>query len=358
MVVCGILGVIITLVNLTVILVHICNPAFLHSQGVYKVSLAFADILVGIVVFPTFISSLVCMTTGRQQHADYVDVIGYETIDGNLSRNSSIVQVRTPGGRYTDFFDQTYLDIVGFSTVLSFSVSIYNLMVAGFDRFKAVNRPLCYRRDRAKTFAKRACLVLWSIGILFAALPTFVSSLRYWVIMSVYVASLGQNAIILYIIAFAIPMVLMWAVNIATFYSIKKHAKVRRDLISNSNKKTDSMEVRLASTLSIMVGVFTLSILPSILIILPPLFLSSIYYTKPRALNLQSAIVYHAFEFIAIIILACNSLWNFFIYNGRNLEFRKAVKVMYSSTADHIGLPRCCLSLGTFVQAVVHERRR
>jgi len=361
MVVCGILGVIITLVNLTVILVHIFKPAFLHSQGVYKVSLAFADILVGIVVFPTLISNLLLVTTGRQKHADYVDVIGYETIDGNLSRKSSVVQVRAPGGRLSDFFHQTYLDIVGFFTILSLSVSIYNLTVAGFDRFKAVNRPLSYQRDKAKTFAKRACLVLWSIGILFAVLPTFVPSLRYWVTVSIFVASTGQDALILYVITFAIPTVLMWVVNIVMFHSEKKHAKVRRDLMINSNQmksKVKSVEYRLARTLSIMVGVFTLSILPAILVIIPSLFVSSIYYSNPRTFDMQGAIVYNAFEFASFIILACNSLWNFFIYHGQDREFRKAVIAMYSRKADCNGFSHCGLSLRACAQVVVHDGQR
>ena len=358
MVVCALLAVVITMVNLSVILVYVFNPGLLHSQGVYKVSLAVADILVGVIVFPTFISSLVRITTRRQLHADYVDVIGYETIDGNLSTNATIVPVRAPGARFNDFFEQTYLDAVGFFTTLSLSVSIYNLTIAGFDRLTAVYRPLSYRKDKAKSFAKKACVVLWGFGILFAVLPTFVPTLHYSVIASILVASGGQSALILYVVAFAIPIILMWAVNIATYHSTKKHAKVRRHLTIDSRKKTESIEFRLARTLSIMVGVFTLSILPIFLVILPSLFVSSIYYTQPRRFDLQSAIVYGAFEFAAIIILSCNSLWNFFIYNARNLEFRKAVKAMYSRASDSIGLSRCCLSLRSCAARAVHDGRR
>ena len=358
MVVCAFLAVVITLVNLSVILVYVNNRNLLHSQGVYKVSLAFADILVGIVVLPTFISTLLRTTTGRELHSDFGDVVGYQIIDGNLSNNSTTVQVRVPGGRFSDFFDQTYVNAVGFFTFLSLSVSIYSLMIAGFDRLMAVYRPLSYRKDKAKSLAKILCLVLWGIGIVFAIIPTFVPTLNYGVVATLLVAWGGQSALILYVVAFAIPMILMLAVNIATLLWTKKHARARRHLTIDSKRKTNSIEIRLTRTLSIMAGAFTLSVLPVVLVLLSSLFARSIYYTNPRDFDLESAIVYDTFEFVSIIILVCNSLWNFFIYSARNLEFRKAVKNMYRNASQHLRVTKCCTAFQSCARLVVHDSRQ
>ena len=351
MVVCGLLAFLITLVNLAVILVYAFNPTLLHSQGIYKISLALADILVGIIVFPTFIGSVLRFTSGRHVHAEYIDVIGYAT---NESDNATTVQVRNPGGQFTDFFDQTYLNAVGFFTVLSLSVSVYSLTVAGFDRLTAVYRPLRYHKDRAKEIAKKLSVALWCLGFLFAILPTFVPGLQYVLIASLLVSSGGQGALILYLVAFAIPLLLMWIVNGLTFHYTKMHSRARRHLTFDSKKKTISIEIRLARTLSIMVGIFTISILPAALVILASFFSRSIYFSIPQELNLQSAIVYLAFEFVSIIILACNSLWNFFIYSARNLEFRKAFLALIGKT----GMDKCCSRLASCAQSVVHDGRR
>ncbi|CAK8681197.1 unnamed protein product [Clavelina lepadiformis] len=93
-----------------------------------------------------------------------------------------------------------------------------------------------------------------------------------------------------------------------------------------------------------MVGIFTLSILPVALVILSLLFVGTIYFSQPRRVDVQGALVYNTFEFISIIILSCNSLWNFFIYNGRNLEFRNEVKTMIKSIFKKLSLARCCQS--------------
>ena len=358
MVMCGLLSILITLFNLTVILVYIFNPLMRHSQGIYKASLAVADLLVGVVVFPTFISSLARIIFSRNEPGDVVDVRGYKIINGSLGENLTTAQVQNPGGQFSDFFDQVYLDAVGFFTVLSFTVSIYNLTVAGFDRLSAVYRPLSYSKDRAERLAKIFCAVLWCVGVFFAILPVLLNSLSYSLVASILVSSAGREALIVYVVAFAIPILIMWTVNAITFHSTRKHARVRRHLTVDSKKKSQSFEVRLARTLAIMAGVFTLSIVPAAVVILTSLFIPSIYLTNPRGLDVPSTVAYGAIEFAAIIILACNSLWNFLIYNARNLEFRKASKIMCRKLSQTLGLSKCFGSIMRCAQSFAHDGRR
>lgn len=358
MVVCGLLAVIVTLVNLTVVMAYIFNPNLLHSQGVYKVSLAVADILTGLIIFPSFISNLSRISQGTVSLGAPLNVTGYEQINDTITNETSVVQILPTAGHFEDYFNQSYLDAIGFFTIVSLTSSVYCLTIAGFDRLTAVYRPLSYRKDKAKKLAKWLCGVIWSLAIFFGILPTFVPSLKYGLVGSVLVSSGGQGALILYVIAFLVPLILMWIVNAVTYHSTRKHARVRRHITIDTKKKTDSIEVRLARTLSIMVGVFTLSLLPAAVVILASLFTPAVYLSNPSGFNLENVVVYNTFEFATIIILVCNSLWNFFIYNARNFEFRKAVRIMYQKVSEKTGLSACFTHFLSCAQSVVHDSRR
>ena len=353
---CGLLAVLVTVFNVSVILVYINTPALLHSQGIYKVSLAAADVLIGLIVLPTFISTLNAIVFGPQEHGQLINATGYANVNGTLI--STEVQVRAVGMTVTNVFYRPYLNAVGIFTGLSFTVSVYTLTVASFDRLQAVYRPLSYSKDKAKRYAKIACVVLWSAAFLFSILPTFISTMRYVLVASVLVSIGGDRALILYMIAFVIPLLIMWIVNGATLHFTRKHARARRHLTVDAKKKTQSIEVRLAKTLFLMVGAFTASILPAAIVILASLFTPSLYYYFPRQLNAQGAAVYSGFEFATVVILACNSIWNFFIYNARNLEFWRALKIMIKKAAHILGLVACCSKFTSFAQTAVDDGRR
>ena len=69
-----------------------------------------SDVLVGIIVFPTFVCTNVI-----QQHTNIVNYLDQST---------------------------PYLNTVGFFTMLSLYVSIFTLAAAATDRFKAIHNPL------------------------------------------------------------------------------------------------------------------------------------------------------------------------------------------------------------------------
>ncbi|CAK8681192.1 unnamed protein product [Clavelina lepadiformis] len=357
MVICVLIGIVITTVNILVIAAITRNVDLRHSQGIYKISLAVADLIVGLIVFPTFAATLGRLVTTRLRDGPLANATGYLEVDGVLDQGTS-VEISLPANRFLQVYSRPYLDFIGFFTVLSLTVSVFTLTVAGFDRFSAVYRPLSYRKDKAKTYARILCFVVWLLGILFSMLPLFTPTLQYSLIASILISSGGRGALVLYVVAFVIPLVIMWVINIATYQSTKKHAKVRRHLTIDSKRKTQSIETRLARTLGLMVGVFTLSIVPVALVILSSLFVGTIYFSQPRRVDVQGALVYNTFEFISIIILSCNSLWNFFIYNGRNLEFRKEVRAVKKSLFDKLGLDRCCDVMTLCAQRVAHDSRR
>ncbi|CAK8681193.1 unnamed protein product [Clavelina lepadiformis] len=357
MVVCVLLGLVIAAVNILVIAAITRNEKLQNSQGVYKMSLAIADLIIGLFVFPTFASSLGMLILTRLHNGPLINATGY--LENNSIFDDGVsVELRLPANRFLSVYSDSYFNFVGFFTVLSLAVSVYTLTVAGFDRFGAVYRPLSYRKDKAKKRAVILCVVLWLLGIFFSVLPYFTPTLQYGLLASVLVALRGQSALILYSIAFAIPLVVMWIVNIITFHWTKKHGKVRKTLTAGSKRKTQSIETRLARTLGLMVGVFTLSIVPVAVITVTSLFVGTIYFSQPRRVDVQGALVYNTFEFIGIIILSCNSLWNFFIYNGRNLEFRQELTSLREAIFEKLGIDRCLGGVALCAQRVAHDGRR
>ena len=101
----GLLGLFITIVNILVIIV-LSRDAFYHNTyGVYKFSLAIADLLVGMIVIP------------------FVLVSRVRTYFYNKMPFRSIGQEP----KSEEMLDQTILNVCGIFTVFSIVVSIYTL---------------------------------------------------------------------------------------------------------------------------------------------------------------------------------------------------------------------------------------
>ncbi|XP_002131825.3 uncharacterized protein LOC100177887 [Ciona intestinalis] len=334
MVVCSILAVVIVVANLSVILVFVINEKLRNSQGVYKISLACADFLVGAIVLPSFPISL-----SMQLHTD--EVMGAEYNVSNLTATGlRFDEVAHLPGAY-EMFNKSYLNAIGFFTTTSFIISIYSLMMASFDRFSIVRKPLAYSKDGAKLLAIRATIILWVLSIILGILPLFVGrSLRYGLIASTLISTSGTASLYFYVVALAFPLLVMWILSISTFVMTVRHNNRTRKLVASKNKTLSSRtEIRMARTLGIMVGVFTLSLLPVICVILASLFLVQIYPQRISSFRIHDFSIHTSFEFVSAVILVCNSLWNFFIYNGRNDDFRMANKNMYGSLTKRFHLP-------------------
>jgi len=353
-VICTILSLTTTVLNLTVVIVIAKNRTMQNSQAIYKLSLAFSDLVMGVFVFPTFISSLM-LTRNAHKLGPPREFEGFIELNGTATNQTATFTDRQMGHFE---FSKRYFNFVGFVTSVSLVTSLYCLAVAGFDRLQAVYRPLKYRKDWAKLQAKWLTFVVWIVAILFGSLPWYVPTLTYRLLISFLVAVEGGGALIVYAIAFVIPLVCMWVLSIVTYCCIKKYSKIRRHLTMDSQFKTRSIENRLAKTLSIMVGAFTLSVIPAAILSIVPHFTKSIFYDRPKYLDINAANVYRDAEFAAILFLSCNSLWNFFIYSMRNLEFRKASNVLYSDLAGRLGLTKCWNVTCKGLRRAVHDGRR
>nr|XP_039254652.1 D(1B) dopamine receptor-like [Styela clava] len=353
-VVCALLALAIILANVTVIIVFTTSPKLRNSQAVYKISLAIADLLVGVIVLPTFVSTLLLL---------YQSPVNMGDVWKNSPRNSEGTLRRNSGGRFKQRTSPEYIDFVGFFTILSLIVSIYTLMIASFDRFLAIYQPMRYGRHNAKRLAIWASLGLWSVAILFSAMPFFVPEMTYGLAASIMVASQETSALILYAVVVVIPLIVVWVTTIATFMSTKKHARrrqtltIRRQSSDNSTKPVTSMETRLARTLASMVGIFTLCLLPAAVILIVPHFLGNLYHDYPRDFDPMASKIFISTEFVTILILMTNSLWNCFIYNARSDDFKKAAKLLYSTLLRKLGFNVIWKRTRSFATSTVRGRR-
>ena len=331
---CALLALATTVCNATVLAVFFTNKKPMNSQVVYKVSLAFADLLVGIFVFPTFISTLTQSLMGRHELGELYNISNAVNIEGNTSQ-VLYKEIRAPSGLLNNRIPQSYYDVVGFFTTLSLTVSIYTLAAASIDRFMAVFKPMKHQLLGPASVARKSSLTIWIIGVIFSSLPLYVEDLGYRRITLILISSGGHAALILYLLAFVLPLLVMWTMTIATMCSFRSQNKLSKKLSSTKRTRNNSgkasVEMRLAVTLGIMVGVFTLCVLPAGVVIAATLFTPNISLFNPLSLNQELTNAFLSAEVAVTIILTTNSLWNFFIYSGRDTKFRKATRNRYIS---------------------------
>ena len=282
-IVCGILAVAITLANVTVLIILFTNKKLMKRQAVYRISLAMSDVLTGIIVFPSYVYSY---------------------------GNSGIIS-----------FNETYVNVIGFFTWLSLCASILTLLAFAIDRFQVVYRPLTFKDNTNITFARNICLGLWLISILLAIAPTGIinENLNYVLVRDIIVLPVVLKNItafcILILTDLMIPITILWIFTILTFCIYKRHIKKRKKLFSLKKQKQNLIkEMKIFFTLGIMVGVFTVCLLPGT--VLAMAVISNI--------EINSSVI-----ICTAVMIASNSLWNFFIYSAREKEFRTTSKNLY-----------------------------
>lgn len=268
------------------ITIFISNKRLRNSQSYYKLSLAVADLMVGSVVIPLMIY-LYIKTITRSSEKSETD------------------------NRFKNFF--------GFISSLSLLCSGCTLIAAIYDRFMAISQPLSYNRHRALYRARIILVVLWASTSMLCSFPLYFYDIRYKVSAVFFISMSGKTGKIILFILFAITIIMLWSIAIMTFYASRK----QKSTITQER----NTEIRLAMTLLLMTIVFTVCLLPiSVLLII--WVLNECLYSPHNALLYKSLL---DAKVIAILMLLSNSLWNCFIYSGRNKLFRQSVANLYSN---------------------------
>ena len=351
------MAIITTVVNILIIIVLSNNTRLSNSQSKYKISLAAADLLVGVFVIPTSIYSLYAVVSTQLTTEVTRNTFGYQLVNTTYEKIETPIIDNIDENLRKNALTPAYIDTVGFITAISIFVSVYTFAGAGLDRFKAVYHPFTYNKTRAQNIAKLLCLFSWVIAAVFSAIPIFISAdiLKYGINFSLIVATLDFNGIILYVVIFFIPLLVVWLVNISVYVVIKRHHNLQRRVSTSTRSKNEEIERKLAATLQLMVGVFTFNTLPLWLTFFGQLFIPSLMIQRPETLNPMAVSIFITVKAIAVLLLLGNSLCNFFIYNNRSEEFQKTFKQILR---DKVGLSKCCIKTLSYVQNVSSDNRK
>ena len=317
-----------TFSNATVLGVFLFVEESSSVQTFCRISLAVSDVLVGIIVFPTFISTLVLTLNQRPalERDDGFWNCTYPCRDG-AGRNDFLTLHCDPA------IPQMYNDAIGFFTSLSVLVSLYTLVAAAFDRFWVVYRGLNYNPASANRIALIVIGVIWILSILVSVVPWFASTRSYGLVYAILIGASGSLSAILYSIAFIVPLVIMWIITVATFVAYKLYTDSRKTFRFNKQQQKDFLlQIHFLITLGIMVGIFTICVLPRVVFLIFQWFETPGECLLSNLLRLpkDKFITFLSAEVVTTIFLTSNSLWNFLIYSVRDKTFRKSSKKLYS----------------------------
>ncbi|XP_039272657.2 uncharacterized protein LOC120346932 [Styela clava] len=302
MVVAGLMGTLILLANAIVVIVLSKIMDNNNSQRIYKMSLALSDFLAGLVVMPSVIIII------RQSFFQPEEI--YHSIDEQGRKVSEMSEFPMP---------YWFLNMAGFFTTMSLSISIYTLTLASFDRLLVVYRPLAYNKYDAINRAKTLVVITWIAGCCLGLVPFIFEGVDYSITASWIVLFEGEIALIVYSVALCLPLLLMWGTTISTLVLFKRNKSSSGQCLDDRN---------LMKTLSIMTGVFSLCLVPSLLLMLCTLLLEGTDIDDPRYFKHKQSMVLISMEAVTGFILTSNNLWNFFIYNSK-AEFRSQVRLLY-----------------------------
>ena len=293
----------------------------MNAQTVYKISLAFSDLLVGVFVYPTSVIILI--------KSLYSDVRSrFFTFVGNYSFSNNVKITNYTKNPYSPFSetlvdktdeDKQFFNAVGVLQVISVGVSVYTLVAAAGDRFKAIYRPLTYKSATAISTAVKISVAIWISVTIFSTFPLYVEKYTYGIVYPMLVIPIGPWIPFIYAGALCIPILLMWISTIALIVLYKITAKKRRRLSASQIQDREIDKGGLVCTLGIMVGVFTLCLSTTVIIVMLQ------YLPNFRKIRR----FYNTCRVVVAIIFASNSLWNFFIYSARYEDFRKTAKRLY-----------------------------
>ena len=320
----------------------ICNATILgvihlnkdqDVKSIYRMSLAIADLLMGLIVIPTNIGTMYQHLGQTPPFTELQNVTGFAiTNDSLLSMQSESVEMKELNNQISNKFPSEYLGAVGFFTVLSLTVSVYSMVAASVDRFFAISRPLRYNDVKAFFAAKLAVVSIWLTGIAFAVLSIVVPNLSYAFVASHLATSDGKPILIIYSINFFLPILLMWSSIIATYVA------ARPGLRKHDKQLHTDHEMRLLGTLGVLTAVFTICVLPLAVILIVSAFLPFADTTDSENFDPVATTKFISVEYSLSLLLASNSLWNCFIYSTRETNFRSAAKLLYKKIAQQIKL--------------------
>ena len=158
-----------------------------NVQFIYRLSLAVADFIMGVVVIPMSIGTAYNQLVHSPPLLKSENVTSYATAnDSGLPIQPVVVEVK---GINPNNYSSNYSAVSanGFFNFLCLSISVFSLVAATFDRFVAIHCPLRYNNSKAIFAAKITVVSLWFVGSIFAILPIVIPNVDYPLYISSFV---------------------------------------------------------------------------------------------------------------------------------------------------------------------------
>ena len=249
----------------------------------------------------------------------------------------------------------SYVYFSTFFLVFFVIVSVYILAGAGFDRLNAVSKPFTYNSANAFSRAKRLNIALWIIAFILGILTVFDLKLRHFLSKAMIFVSVEIWGSVLSFVILVIPLVIVWIINVLINYHCKKRSNFTFSMTKAALKKRQRVERQLASTLRLMVGVFTLNTVPLLIILILPFAMPGLTATVPTELDKPRFSVWKTIQGVSLLLLAGSSLCNFFIYSVRNREFRHSLKLLFINIGQVTKLSACLSSTSLRFQDIARR---
>ena len=194
-------------------------------------------------------------------------------------------------------------------------------------------RPVFYFRSRHPALLARGAFVLiWVSAAIFSALPFISYDLSYKITDAVVLVSWANTVpslISLAAIMFTAIFV-MWVVTIATLIGLRLKKRYKSSITPSCHRRNRNIiliQTRAAIILAIMVGVFSVCMLPTAVSLCIQHKFAVNISNDPKDI-FENVIMRDSIDAVLYMVLTSNSLWNFFIYNARDEVFKKQSKIL------------------------------
>ncbi|XP_072263126.1 adenosine receptor A3-like [Pyxicephalus adspersus] len=292
----------ITVGNVLCLLVFVRTKQLRTSQGLLKISLALADLAVGVLVVP---------------YSVYVEIMRLlYTLENGSRATQSAINTQIP------------CFIMGPIFAGCTFVSISTIFLMSVERSIAVLRPLHKRVVITRKRTGFLAVFCWIFSFVFAMLPMIVSrnlTLEYNTCSKMctytFIAVPPEGPALNIMLIFpAFDFSLLggtYAINFITFAAIRQYSRVRKQLEADSQStcsKVSFSDITAAKTIGILTFAFSASFGPIAV------------FVMGNVLGYD----WCEFSFYAFWILTSNSCWNVVIYSARDLKFRQGVRELFS----------------------------
>ena len=303
-------------------------------QSIYRLSLAVADFIMGIIVIPMITGIGYRRLLQSPPFTEWRNVTNHTIAnDRSLPMQPVVFELKY---LLPDQFLNSYVSAINFFSVLSVFVSGLSMVAASMDRFVAIFRPLKYNEVKATSGAKITVASLWFVGLILAIFPIVIPGTGHS-FDCVHSVTFDRTSIrLMYAVVLLLAVMIMWSSIIATYVAARRN--LRSNLRRYSWKSPTDVDMRILGTLGIMIAIFTLYIVPQVIFLMTSVYLPYVDWRNTTDFDVVAAMQFKSVRGVMTMFVASNSLWNCFIYSIRETTFRSAAKLLYKRIAHSLKL--------------------